>query len=124
MDRGTKSNSLSNRSYDHLQTEINIFFLAEILDRIDDAVIITDTEYKVTYSNHKAEKLYGIKTTEIIGDFLKVSFESLWLYSQNQQAYTDALEHYGCWKGENIHLKKMGKNLCGVFNFCFRRKIL
>ncbi|CCH65572.1 two-component hybrid sensor and regulator [Richelia intracellularis HM01] len=111
LEQYTKSNSLSNRISDNSQTKINILFLAEILDLINDAVIITDTEYKVTYWNHKAEKLYCIKTTEIIGEILTVAFEPLWSYSQQQQAYTDALEQYGFWKGENIHLKENGEKI-------------
>ena len=86
-------------------------FLSNILSRVNDAIIATDKEHRVTYWNCQAEELYNIKVEEIIGQPLTRAFECLWLHPESQQACMSALTNNGSWKGENIHRRCNGEEI-------------
>ncbi len=86
-------------------------FLANILSQVNDAVIVTDNQRRVTYWNPKAEELYNIKASEIIGQSLDIAFECVWLHPEEQEACLRALASSGSWKGENIHRQGNGKEI-------------
>ena len=93
------------------KTEPYVQFPGNILSQVNDAIIITDTERRVTYWNRKAEELYNIKVAEIIGQPLSTAFECLWLHPESQQACMSALKNDGSWKGENIHRRCNGEEI-------------
>ncbi len=83
--------------------QVNI--TADILDNLNDAVVITDTSYKVQLWNQGAEQLYQIPSEEALGkqiDFL-VRIEQ----SELERAEIRRLVHEtGTWRGEVLHRSK------------------
>lgn len=49
------------------QAEAQIEFQAHLLNHINDAVLATDTQYRITYWNRAAEALYGWTANEVLG---------------------------------------------------------
>ncbi len=49
------------------QTDLKMRFQAHLLDVVEQAVMATDFEGRITYWNHFAEKLYGWKAEEVMG---------------------------------------------------------
>jgi len=86
-------------------------FLSNILSRVNDAIIATDKEHRVTYWNSQAEELYNITVGEIMGQPLTRAFECLWLHPESQQACINALKNNGSWKGKNIHRQCNGEEI-------------
>ena len=86
-------------------------FLAHLLSQVNDVVIATDNQRRVTYWNPRAEELYNIKASEIIGQSLNIAFECVWLHPEEQEACVRALASSGFWKGENIHRQGNGKEI-------------
>ncbi|WP_211176507.1 PAS domain S-box protein [Brasilonema sp. UFV-L1] len=87
------------------RAEEQIHFQANILSQVSDAVIAIDNEFRVTYWNRGAERLYGVKADEIIARQLQESHQYRWLNPEDEQATYNALAATGSWQGENIHVK-------------------
>ena len=49
------------------QTEQKLQFLSSITEKVLDAIIVTDTDYRITYVNDAAKDLYGYSKEELIG---------------------------------------------------------
>ena len=71
---------------------------ASLLDKARDAIIATDLEHRITYWNASAERLYGAKAADVLGQKLNeigVTFE----HAQFMAARTEVLTR-GEWRGE------------------------
>ena len=42
-------------------------FLSAITERVTDSIVVTDTDFKITYLNRPAEALYGYESAELVG---------------------------------------------------------
>jgi PAS domain S-box-containing protein len=93
------------------QAEEKIQFQANILSQVSDAVIAHDNEYRITYWNQGAERLYGIKADDIIGRQREAAFECRWVNPEDEQAARNALAAEASWQGENIVIKKNGEEI-------------
>jgi PAS domain S-box-containing protein len=82
-----------------------------ILNRVSDAIVGVDSEYRIVYLNQAAEELYNIKLEEFIGRHLEEAYDYRWPNPQDEQAAYDALSATGVWQGENIHIKKNGEEI-------------
>ncbi|ERP30862.1 PAS domain S-box protein [Chitinivibrio alkaliphilus] len=49
------------------QKEENLRFKSTIVENVNDSIVVTDTQFKITYINSAAEKLYGYTPEELIG---------------------------------------------------------
>lgn len=86
-------------------------FLAQALAAVDDAVIIIDNEYRITYLNAKAAAQYAIREADVLGKSLSQLHHYQWLSPEDEQAAYDALAQNGCWRGQNIHRLPDGRRL-------------
>lgn len=87
------------------QAENSIKFQVNVLSQVNDAVIAVDHEYRITYWNPGAERLYDLKADQILGQKLETAYQLRWLKTEDKQAVYDSLSQTGSWQGEIIHIK-------------------
>ncbi|HEY9798766.1 MAG TPA: ATP-binding protein [Leptolyngbyaceae cyanobacterium] len=103
----------------HQQAEQKISEQAAILNVINDAAIVSNLRYKITFWNKGAERLYGWKAEDILGkDIAEL------LYQQNSSQLEIALStviRQGEWEGELHQLRKNGEELIVVSRWVLLR---
>ena len=72
---------------------------ASLLDKAQDAILVTDLERRLTFWNKSAERLYGWTADEVLGKVVTDLFYPGGDASEVKQAYDDVLAH-GEWTGE------------------------
>jgi diguanylate cyclase (GGDEF)-like protein/PAS domain S-box-containing protein len=87
-------------------------YLRQILEHVSDAVVATDTQGRVTFSNPAAQKLYGIAGEDADGRAL---LELLDLFDAggavNVEEITRVVAHEGQWQGELTQRALDGRDL-------------
>jgi PAS domain S-box-containing protein len=96
---------------DRKQIERQLRFHSEVLDRISDAIVVTDIEGLVSYWNKGADRLYGLSEDEAIGKPLGELYQSFWLKREDEDISEIALKNKGVWTGSNIHVRRDGVRL-------------
>ncbi len=84
-----------------LKVEEDLRQRGEMLDLANDAVIIRDTDDRITYWNNGAERLYGWKAEEVLGKVTHTLFQTV--FPESLDATLKALHHNGHWEGELAH---------------------
>ena len=84
-------------------------FRGEILAQVSDAVITIDDDQRVTYLNAAAERQYGVTASDALGRHLSEICQYRWLRPEDEANATTALRETGCWRGENVHVKRSGE---------------
>jgi two-component system, cell cycle sensor histidine kinase and response regulator CckA len=93
-------------------TEAHTRLQAQILAQVKDAVVMTDREGRVTYWNPAAERLYGYKVPEAMGQPLDELLRSRWLKAGHEKAVHDALlSERSQWYGEAVQRRKDGREI-------------
>ncbi|MCA9836941.1 MAG: PAS domain S-box protein [Trueperaceae bacterium] len=80
---------------------------AELFEIISDAIIVTDKEFRISFWNLGAEKIYGWSADEVIGEVLADIFPE----DYNDSSRKEIEAHYsveGRWRGELLHRHKQG----------------
>jgi PAS domain S-box-containing protein len=94
-------------------------YQAGLIDDVSDALISTDMQQKIVSWNAAAEKIYGWKSSEVIGgkldDFLKTEF----LNGGSPQATRTLLIETGHWKGEVTQARKDGTRFTVLASLSF-----
>jgi len=83
----------------------------EILAEVSDAIVVIDDNQCVTYLNAAAERQYGVSASEALGHKLSAIYRYRWARPQDEAAAMTALRDTGCWRGENIHIKRSGEEI-------------
>jgi PAS domain S-box-containing protein len=83
---------------------------ASLLDKAQDAILVTDVQRRLTYWNKSAERLYGWTSDEALGRVVTELFYSNGDGREVQQAYDEVLAR-GEWNGELQPHTKSGKRL-------------
>ena len=78
---------------------------AELLDRVQDAILVRDLDHRITYWNASARKLYGWSADEVLG---RPSHEVLGVDPEVFQQGTARVLEAGYWSGELHHVSKDG----------------
>jgi len=86
-------------------------FATALIENIGDAVVVTDTDYRITGWNKGAEQLYGYRKEEAIGKTAHETIPTEFLKENDKQGWQDALDSVGCWKGEVIQKNRNGKRI-------------
>ena len=84
-------------------------FRGEILAQVSDAVVVIDDDQRVIYLNAAAERQYGVTASEALGRCLPEIYECRWRRPEDEAIATTALRETGCWRGENVHVKRSGE---------------
>lgn len=86
-------------------------FQADILEATHDAVVALDANLCIRYCNAAAEKLYGVRLADVLGQPLPVMHGYAWLAPEDEQRSLSDLRDRGSWKGEYIHILRDGTQL-------------
>lgn len=89
------------------QAEEQFLYYARIAQSNLDAVIATDTNYKILSWNEAAEHLYGWKQEEVLGKFVNEIIPTTFFATTRSEA-SEQLQSRGYWKGEVIQKRKDG----------------
>ncbi|MDE2511890.1 MAG: PAS domain S-box protein, partial [Elusimicrobia bacterium] len=89
----------------HLRRRANSTQLArdEALERVGDAVVVTDADERIVYWNQAASRLYGYAYAEVMGRLLPDTLIPLWLDAETRLNAWRALAARGFWAGETTH---------------------
>lgn len=81
---------------------------ARIINHVSDAIIVTDAEYQILSWNEGAERIYGWRADEVIGQYVdrivRVQYNTL---SERDQIIA-RMSVDGHWQGEHAHLRRDG----------------
>ena len=96
---------------DQMKKELeNKKYIEKILSSITDAVITTDSQFKIINCNKAAEKLYGFNTETIKGTDLATAVRTQ--VDKNELVrIRQEMQTTGVWKGEVMHLDAEGKEI-------------
>lgn len=87
-----------------------IEFQAGLLDRVKDAVVACDPQYRITFWNPAAERLYGCKAEEVLGktapDVVPMELDEAEYRSMEEELY-----RRGEWSGEIVFRTRDGGRL-------------
>ncbi|MFW5933043.1 MAG: PAS domain S-box protein [Candidatus Hadarchaeota archaeon] len=81
------------------ESEKKLRFQAQLLDQVENAVIATDLDGKITYWNEKAEELYGWSEEEVIGENILDVTPSM-VSKENAENIMEMLVGGERWSGE------------------------
>ncbi|MFI5344769.1 MAG: PAS domain S-box protein [Elusimicrobiota bacterium] len=80
----------------------------EALERVDDAVVVTDVDERIVYWNQAASRLYGYAYADVVGRLLPETLIPLWLDSETRLKAWRTLAARGLWLGETTHARGDG----------------
>ncbi len=95
---------------DAFRTLEKIYYQAQLLQNVNDAIISLDKQFVITSWNHGAEQLYGWSADEMIGQRMS-RLDTLYCQGADTQSAIAALERDGIWQGEVEHLRKDGTRI-------------
>jgi PAS domain S-box-containing protein len=84
-----------------------IAFQTSLLDQLNDAILTVDSDFRITYWNAGAERLFGWAADEAIGQKYKAIAGTAVTESERETIHTDILSR-GSWNGEIICTKRDG----------------
>ena len=79
-----------------------------LLDLSSEAVYVRDTDGMIQYWNYGAERLYGYKKEEALGQISHSLLKTVLIDGDN---LPEALQNSGCWNGELMHTCKDGHRI-------------
>jgi two-component system cell cycle sensor histidine kinase/response regulator CckA len=80
----------------------------EALERVDDAVVVTDVDERIVYWNNAASRLYGYAYGEVVGRLLPDTLSPHWLDAEARLKAWRTLAARGVWLGEATHAREDG----------------
>src|SRR5688572_7546174 len=83
---------------------------ASLLDKAQDAIVVTDLQRRITFWNKSAERLYGWPAPEVMGKVVTDLFYPDGDAREVRQAFDDVL-HNGEWTGELQPQTKLGRRV-------------
>ncbi len=78
-----------------------------LLDQVNDAVVMVDTEFRVTYWNRAAERLFGWTAADVMGEPYRTVAGTMVTPSERQTIHAEILNK-GSWNGEIICTSRNG----------------
>lgn len=103
----------------HQEAEESLRKHAQMLDLANDTIMILDLNYKVTYWNSGAERLYGWTREEAGGRSVRELLRTE--FPQTLEQIEDILWNQGYWQGELIHSKQDGTQIVVASRWTLQR---
>lgn len=101
-------------------TEESLRFLASIAANIQDPIISTDLEFRITRWNHAAEKLYGWTSDEAVGqrmsDMLTIVYPN-----ESRDEVLAKFQQNGFWQGEVIYHNRASEMIYALTTVSYLR---
>ncbi len=92
---------------------------AKLLDLANDAVFISDLENRISYWNHGAERLYGWKKEEAVGQNASELLQTE--FPVSYQEVVSTLKQKGVWEGELQQSTRYGNRMTVASRWTYRR---
>lgn len=92
---------------DQKQAEERLNFQAEVLGQVNDVVVAIDNDLRVTFWNRSAEKVYGLKSEDIIGHPLEEAYVNHWPNKEAEFQTWEIFQAIGSWRGEVTQIKTL-----------------
>ncbi len=92
------------------EKEERILYQNQLLAAAQDAILATDLNFKITYWNRSAEKLYGWKAEEVLGKRIDEIVKMRMTTKERLRIRKIATEK-GFWRGEVIQFNRQGEEL-------------
>ncbi|MFC2026887.1 PAS domain S-box protein [Chloroflexota bacterium] len=94
-------------SIESKQAEQQLQFLSSITEKVLDAIIVTDTNYRITYVNDAAQNLFGYSKEELIGNTPAI-LNTEPVSAEIQENIYSIVSKGGVWFGTVLNRKKDG----------------
>ncbi len=85
------------------ELEAGAEFQREIMAQLADAVVAVDGNSNVIYWNEEAERSYGLRHEDILGQPLDKAYTIDWGSAKNRLEVLRSIEEQGWWRGEGVH---------------------
>ena len=92
------------------QAEDRLRYQAALLENVNDAIVASDADYRLTFWNAAAEKLYGWQAEEVLGQEGIGILVTEWLGVAGEEM-RQAIAELGRWRGEATQLRRDGSRL-------------
>lgn len=92
------------------QAQAQIEYQANLLQKVTDAIIATDAEFRITSWNKAAEAMYGWTAEEVLGRSTAELFQSQFATLTREEAVKQLFEN-GVWRGEVSQRRRDGKRI-------------
>ena len=89
------------------QAEMKLRYQADLLKNVNDAIIATDSDNRITLWNIAAESLYGWEAEEVLGRNLEEIIPTKWPEDEGE-GMMRAVAETNQWRGEATQLRKNG----------------
>jgi PAS domain S-box-containing protein len=84
-------------------------FRGNVLEQINDIVFAVDADDRLIYLNPPAERKYGVRSSDVLGEKLDDLFAVRWESATDESAWRRSIENRGNWRGENVHITRDGE---------------
>jgi PAS domain S-box-containing protein len=102
--------SLENEVAEGKRSEEQLAYQAWLLDNVNDAIVASDEQYRLTAWNAAAEAMYGWRAQEVLGrngtEILDTDF-----ITANPQEMRQKITELGRWRGDATQLRKDGERI-------------
>ena len=92
---------------EHKQTNKQLQFLSSLAEMVSDAIIVTDTNYKIAYVNTAAQNLYGYSKKELVGNTPAI-LNAEPISAEIQEDIYRIVNKGETWSGSTLNRKKDG----------------
>lgn len=92
---------------DRKQAEKQLLYQAALLENVNDAIVASDAEYRITVWNSAAESLYGWKAEEVVGRNGLEILRTEWPQKEAEEMRR-TIARIGRWRGEATQARKDG----------------
>ena len=105
---------IANNITEKRKSEENLRFLSAISKQVSDSIIVTDKDFKITFVNDAAKRLYGYNEKELLGKSPDILNAEPMARSIQKEIYR-TVSSGGVWRGEHLNKKKDGSNFICEF---------
>lgn len=92
------------------KTRDQIRYQSELVDSVSDAIISTDSDFKIKSWNKAAENIYGYSAKQVIGKSMQ-NLVDVYYINEDRKKVLNTFLKKGYWKGETLQKRKDGKLL-------------
>lgn len=92
------------------QEEERLAYQAQLLDEVNDAIIATDREHRITSWNRAAERMYGWRAEEVLGAEIRLVILVQLSQRSLEEVLSEVLQR-GAWRGEAVHWSRDGRKI-------------
>ena len=83
------------------ESERALEFQADVLNRVSDAVLVTDDDGEITYANEAAERLFYVAKQHYVGRHFSELHDNLLISGSSSEMIRSSLSESGLWQGES-----------------------